>query len=122
MLFIFNHDRYRDRDHDQFKSMFIDTLLTTLENFGIGLSIGDMYTGTPTCADVVIFLSDNPADLQAMLDFQLFFAIQNRCQVSDKKNKSYGFQFSATKGLPGRIKSLLLLDRRNLRLSENPHI
>ena len=39
-----------------------------VERSGYGASIGTVFCGVPTCADDMLFISDDPDELQLMLD------------------------------------------------------
>ena len=47
--------------------LFINQLLTSLEDTGIGLHLGPIFIGSPTCADDQLLLADSSSDLQVMI-------------------------------------------------------
>ena len=47
--------------------VYINDILNVLQTAGIGMYIGSVYIGTPTCADDQLLLATNPEDMQAML-------------------------------------------------------
>ena len=47
--------------------LYINQLLRQLESADLGLSIGTIYIGTPTCADDQLLLASTQTDLQAMI-------------------------------------------------------
>ena len=51
-----------------FYKIFIQDLLDELERNSIGLHLGDIYVGTPTCADDLALLSSSVDDMQLMLN------------------------------------------------------
>jgi hypothetical protein len=53
----------------------------------LGLSIGTVYAGCPTCADDIALVHDNSVDLQTSLNISSTFANQERFQFSDTKSK-----------------------------------
>jgi hypothetical protein len=47
--------------------LFINQLLLGLEKSGLGLHIGTIYIGSPTCADDQLLLANTSTDMQAMI-------------------------------------------------------
>ena len=48
--------------------LYINDLLKGLESAGVGMSIGNTYMGSPTCADDQLLIATTNEDLQAMLE------------------------------------------------------
>ena len=47
--------------------VYINELLLDLERHDLGISIGNTYTGCPTCADDIVLLASNQIELHEML-------------------------------------------------------
>jgi hypothetical protein len=47
---------------------YVNNLLEILQRNNLGLNVGSLYIGSPTCADDVLLMSNNCHELQAMLD------------------------------------------------------
>jgi hypothetical protein len=58
--------------------IFINPLLDTLERNQLGAYLGIHYCGTPTVADDVTLISNDPYELQSMLDIQTSHANSKR--------------------------------------------
>ncbi|CAC5412277.1 unnamed protein product [Mytilus coruscus] len=54
----------------------------------VGMKIGNIYTGTPTCADDIALLSDDVEDLQIMLNTVLRNAKQDRVTIHPTKTNA----------------------------------
>ncbi|VDI67737.1 Hypothetical predicted protein [Mytilus galloprovincialis] len=72
--------------------LFINPMLDHIETQNLGSYIGPIYCGTPTVADDVCLVSNNPEDLQAMLDIQGDYA--NKEHYCINKTKSSVVQFN----------------------------
>jgi hypothetical protein len=48
--------------------MLVEDLLLELENAAVGFHLGNIYVGTPTCADDIAFTKPNKYNLQVMLN------------------------------------------------------
>ena len=48
--------------------LYINDLLGALEAANVGMSIGSIYIGTPTCADDQLLIANSVQDMQAMLN------------------------------------------------------
>ena len=62
-----------------FFKMYINPLLLDLELASIGVFIGTVYTGCPTCADDLLLMSNYPAELQIMLSKCFRNSGRNKC-------------------------------------------
>ena len=51
--------------------LFVDELLDNLAQSGFGVSINDIYCGSPMYADDLTLVASSPEELQAMLDIDL---------------------------------------------------
>ena len=71
--------------------MFINPLLSDLENSGYGLRIGNNYCGTPTCADDILLPSDSPSDLITMVKSVQDYASKEHYEISTTKTKTMVF-------------------------------
>jgi hypothetical protein len=54
--------------------VYINPLLDILSNSGLGGTIGDINFCTPTCPDDVALISNNPLELQTMIDIVVDFS------------------------------------------------
>lgn len=66
---------------------YVNCLLQELEQNRVGLHIGTVYAGCPTCADDVAMLSDNPEELQLMLNIAQRYSKQHRYMLHPSKSK-----------------------------------
>ena len=66
--------------------IFINNLLQTFEKNQLGAYIGSIYCGSPTVADDVTLIADNPFELQTMLDVQTAYANKLRYLISEQKS------------------------------------
>ncbi|VDI58821.1 Hypothetical predicted protein [Mytilus galloprovincialis] len=67
--------------------IFVEDLLVELEK-KTGFSLGDIYCGTPTCADDIALISSNPAELQIMLNTIGRYANQHHYNITQQNRKS----------------------------------
>ena len=51
-----------------FYKLYANNALLRMERSGLGASIGTVFCGAPTCANDVLFITDEPDELQLMLD------------------------------------------------------
>ncbi|XP_076105656.1 uncharacterized protein LOC143073784 [Mytilus galloprovincialis] len=72
--------------------LFINPMLDHIETQNLGSYVGPNYCGTPTVANDVCLVSNNPEDLQAMLDIQGDYANKEHYCIS--KTKSSVVQFN----------------------------
>ena len=61
--------------------VYISQLLEQLQQSDIGLSIGCIYIGTPSCADDILLLSRCPYELQSMLTINESYSIRNKYEI-----------------------------------------
>ena len=71
--------------------IFINSLLDTLERNQLGAYLGTHYCGTPTVADDVTLISNDPYELQSMLDIQTSHANSKRYLISEQKSSILTF-------------------------------
>ena len=67
--------------------IFVQDLLLELENHCLGFQLGDIYIGTPTCADDIAFIESNNDNLQVMLNTIGRYANQHHYNIHPKKTK-----------------------------------
>ena len=72
-------------------NIFINSLLDTLERNQLGAYLGTHYCGTPTVADDVTLISNDPYELQSMLDIQTSHANSKRYLISEQKSSILTF-------------------------------
>ena len=68
--------------------LYIYNLLESLRGAGMGLHIGPVYVGTPACADDVLLLSNNPPELQGMLDVSAAYSDEHAYEIHPIKTTS----------------------------------
>ena len=68
--------------------LYIYNLLESLRGAGMGLYIGPIYVGTPACADDVLLLSNNPPELQGMLDVSDAYSHDHDYEIHPVKTTS----------------------------------
>ena len=71
--------------------IFINSLLDTLERNQLGAYLGIHYCVTPTVADDVTLISNDPYELQSMLDIQTSHANSKRYLISEQKSSILTF-------------------------------
>ena len=67
--------------------MFVEDLLIELENNCIGFSLGNIYVGTPTCADDIAFIESDNRNLQLMFNVLDRYAKQHHYKIHPIKTK-----------------------------------
>jgi hypothetical protein len=73
--------------------VYINPLLDILSNSGLGIKIGNINCCAPTCADDVALISNNPLELQTMIDIVVDFS------------KREGYLLQPTKSVVLQVKS-----------------
>ena len=66
--------------------VYIDELLRILKSKRLGLRIGTVYIGCPTCADDIALLALTPEELQIMIYEALNYSKKNRYQIHPSKS------------------------------------
>ena len=66
--------------------IYIHDLLQTLQKTNMGTSTGIIYTGSPTCADDILLLSNTPAQLQGMLDIAYSYSKRHKYEIHPTKS------------------------------------
>ena len=67
--------------------IFVQDLLLELEHQSLGFELGDLYIGTPTCADDIAFIETDKDNLQIMLNTISRYADQHHYKIHPKKTK-----------------------------------
>lgn len=67
--------------------MFVEDLLLELENAAVGFHLGNIYVGTPTCADDIAFTKTNKYNLQVMLNVIHRYTNQHHYNIHPTKTK-----------------------------------
>jgi hypothetical protein len=67
--------------------IFVNSLLTSMEESGVGLHIGSVYAGIPTCADDVTVIASKPEELQTMIAVTENYASRERYCFNSTKTK-----------------------------------
>ncbi len=65
---------------------YLNDLLTSMANAGLGLRIGGIYLGTPTVADDVLLLSSHSIELQGMLTMSYTYSTEHRYELHPQKS------------------------------------
>jgi hypothetical protein len=65
---------------------YINPLLIDCERSRIGITIGSIYLGIPTCAEDVLLLSNSDTELQAMLDEAYTYSKENQYRLHPGKS------------------------------------
>lgn len=68
--------------------IYINELLLELERHDLGISIGNTYTGCPTCADDIVLLSSNQIELQEMLHAVDGYSKDHQFKLHPTKSKT----------------------------------
>jgi len=68
-------------------SLFVNDLLVTLEQLGLGVRIGNVYCGAPMYADDLALIASSPHELQAMIDIVSQYATKWKYRLSPQKSK-----------------------------------
>jgi endonuclease/exonuclease/phosphatase family metal-dependent hydrolase len=67
--------------------IFVNSLLIDMEESGVGLHIGSVYAGIPTCADDVTVLASKPEELQTMITVAEDYASKEQYSFNTTKTK-----------------------------------
>jgi len=67
--------------------LFLNDLLVTLEQSGLGVKLGNVYCGAPMYADDLALIASSPHELQAMIDIVSQYATKWRYHLSPQKSK-----------------------------------
>ena len=68
-------------------NLFVNELLVTLEQSGLGVKIGSVYCGAPMYADDLALIASSADELQAMLDIVSQYATKWRYCINPLKSK-----------------------------------
>jgi hypothetical protein len=68
--------------------VYINELLLDLERHDLGISIGNTYTGCPTCADDIVLLTSNQIELQEMLHAVDGYSKDHQFKLHPTKSKT----------------------------------
>ena len=66
--------------------LYINQLLSQLQKANLGMSIGNIYVGTPTCADDQLLLATSETDLQAMVNACHTYSQQHGYKLHPEKS------------------------------------
>ncbi len=66
--------------------VYINDLLQAMQHYQIGAFIGTKFVGVPTCADDILLLSNDPFQLQTMLDISYQYTQEHQYQVHTQKS------------------------------------
>ena len=69
----------------QLYKLYLNDFLTGIEGSGLGLSIDNIFMGSPTCADDVTLLTNDIHQVQPMLNAAKSYADQHRYQLHPSK-------------------------------------
>ena len=67
-------------------SGLVNDLLRSLRSAGLGVHIGHLYLGTPSCADDVLLLSNLPSEMQAMLKVNSEYSKRHKYEIHPTKS------------------------------------
>ncbi len=65
---------------------YINKLLKMFETSGLGVTIGSLYLGAPTCADDILLIANTSFQSQAMLDLSVNYSIENKYSIHPVKS------------------------------------
>jgi hypothetical protein len=68
--------------------VYINNVLHEFNRSRLGMKIGNIYVGSPTCADDMALLTDNPEDMQIMLNTALRNSRQDRVTIHPTKTNA----------------------------------
>ena len=66
--------------------LYIFDLLISLRSAGLGVHIGHLYLGTPSCTDDVLLLSNLPSEMQAMLNVNSEYSKRHKYEIHPTKS------------------------------------
>ncbi|CAG2194613.1 unnamed protein product [Mytilus edulis] len=66
--------------------LYINNLLTDIEHSGLGAKIGSICCAAPTCADDVALMSDNPEELQVLINMAYNYSQRERYKLQPVKS------------------------------------
>ena len=69
--------------------IFVQDLLLEMEENSLGYHLGNVYIGTPTCADDVAFIERDSNNLQIMINVISRYAKQHHYKINLLKIKIY---------------------------------
>ena len=64
----------------------------------MGISVGTVYCGSPTCADDLMLLANRPSDLQCMMDLVLGYSRKERYRIHPTKSQIVTYNSEDTEG------------------------
>ena len=67
--------------------IFVQDLLVELEQNSIGYQLGNIYVGSPTCADDIAFISNDKHELQLMLNVLGRYANEHHYSIHPTKTQ-----------------------------------
>ena len=66
--------------------LYINDLLKNTEKSGLGAKIGTIHCAAPTCADDVALVSDNPHELQVLINMAFHYSCKERYKLQPLKS------------------------------------
>ena len=66
--------------------LYICDLLRSFRSAGLGVHIGHLCLGTPSCADDVLLLSNLPSEMQAMLNVNSVYSKSHKYEIHPTKS------------------------------------
>lgn len=88
--------------------LYVKNLLLELENNSLGSHLGNIFVGSPTCADDVALLSSDPDELQLMFDVIARYANQHQYNIHPSKTKVLGSNTTNNSQLKWSLKENIL--------------
>ena len=73
-------------------SLFVNNLLVTLEQLGLGVKISNVYCSASMYTDDLALIASSPHELQAMIDIVSKYATKWRYRLSPQKSKILVFR------------------------------
>ncbi len=64
---------------------YINKLLKMFEKSGLGVTIGSLYLGAPTCTDDILLIANNSFQSQVMLDLSVNYSVENKYSIHPVK-------------------------------------
>lgn len=65
---------------------YVNDLLLELEEQDLGMNIGPVYSGCPTCADDILLITSEPNELQLMLSLAFTYSQEHRYHIHPQKS------------------------------------
>ena len=101
--------------------LFVDELLDILAQSGCGVSIGDVYCGSPMYADDLALVASTPEELQAMLDLVAIYADKWQYQLNADKSSVMVLGESAKTRLSARTSRKWYIGQEEISEADEQH-